>query len=212
MLAGAYWRPVYKYVRLRWRADPAEAEDLTQGFFARALEKDMLARYDAGRARFRTFLRTCLDGFVANERAAGRALKRGGGHVHVPLDGAAAEAELAQASGPAVADVEEMFRREWARALFAEAVQALQERCVETRRTLAFDIFERYDLDPPVEGRPGYAELAAELGIPLSQVTNHLAAMRREFRRLVLELLRAVVGTDEEFRSEARDLLGLQTP
>jgi hypothetical protein len=66
-LAEGYWRPVYKYVRWHWRADPAEAEDLTQGFFARAYEKRFFDRFEAARGRFRTFLRTCVDGYVANE-------------------------------------------------------------------------------------------------------------------------------------------------
>src|SRR5262245_42905206 len=74
-LAALYWKAVYKYARLKWHAAPDEAEDLTQGFFARALEKEFFAAYDPGRARFRTFLRTCLDGFIANTRAAGSRLK-----------------------------------------------------------------------------------------------------------------------------------------
>jgi DNA-directed RNA polymerase specialized sigma24 family protein len=204
VLAGAYWRPVYTYLRLRWRVDADEAQDLTQGFFARALEKDFFARYDAARARFRTFLRTCLDGYVSNERTAARRLKRGGGLLAV--DFAGAEAELAGTA--AGADVEELFRREWVRSLFTAAVQDLQERCRASGREVPFALFERYDLDAPPEGRPTYAELARVHGLPVTQVTNHLAAMRREFRRLVLERLRALTATEEEFRAEARDLLG----
>src|SRR5688572_17741960 len=74
----AYWKPVYVYLRLRWRASAEDAEDLTQGFLARAFEKRFFDAYDPARARFRTFLRTCLDGYAANEQAAERRLKRGG--------------------------------------------------------------------------------------------------------------------------------------
>src|ERR1051326_7509396 len=76
----SYWKPVYKYVRLKWQAGNEDAKDLTQGFFANAFEKNHFANYDASKASFQTFLRTCLDGFVANERKAGARLKRGGGH------------------------------------------------------------------------------------------------------------------------------------
>ena len=69
-LVSAYWRPVYKYVRIKWRADRDDAADLTQEFFARAFEKGSLGRFDPREARFRTFLRVCLDGFVANEHKA----------------------------------------------------------------------------------------------------------------------------------------------
>ena len=84
-LCRIYWWPLYGFVR-RQGYDPEEAQDLTQGFFANAFEKDHFARYDAGKASFQTFLRTCLDGFVANERKAGSRLKRGGDMDHYSLD------------------------------------------------------------------------------------------------------------------------------
>ena len=207
-LAEAYWRPVYKYLRLRWGAAAEEAEDLTQGFFARALEKGFFAQYDPRRARFRTWLRTGLDGFVSNERAAARRLKRGGGVAALPLDFADAEVELAGSAAWPEADVEALFRREWIRGLFASAVAALKEECRASGKDVRFALFERYDLDPPPEGRPTYAQLAGEFALPATQVTNHLFAARRDFRRLVLERLRAATGSEEEFQTEARDLLG----
>ena len=152
-LAEGYWRPVYKYLRWHWRADPAEAEDLTQGFFARAYEKRFFDRFDAARGRFRTFLRTCLDGYVANERQAATRLKRGGGVVLLSLDVEGAERELA---GPALAsaeDVEAWFHREWVRTLFTRAVAALEQRCREQGRSAAFAVFRRYDLEGE-DGRP----------------------------------------------------------
>jgi DNA-directed RNA polymerase specialized sigma24 family protein len=79
LLVEAYWKPVYKYVRLRWRADNEGGKDLTQGFFARAFEKDLLRSYDSRKGSFRNFLRVCLDGHVANERKAARDSSRGAG-------------------------------------------------------------------------------------------------------------------------------------
>jgi DNA-directed RNA polymerase specialized sigma24 family protein len=203
-LAALYWPPVCAYLRLKWRVAAEDAQDLAQAFFARALEKGFLDGYDPGRARFRTYLRTCLDGFVANQRAAAGRLKRGGGAVHVPL-----EAEVA-GSGD---DPEACFHREWVRALFGHALEALRGEAEATGKSAAFRAFERYDLEGPEGGeRPTYAGLAAELGMPVTQVTNHLAAMRRAFRRHVLEILRSGCGSDEEFRAEARDLLGVDPP
>jgi RNA polymerase sigma factor (sigma-70 family) len=212
-LVAAYWRPVYKYLRLKWSAAGEDAEDLTQGFFARALEKGFFDRFDPSRSRFRTYLRTCLDGYVANELKSARRLKRGGGAEHVSLDFAGAEAELGRQGPPKGGDMEEYFHREWVRSLFGLAVEALRQRCVEAGKSVPFTLFERYDLEgPDAPTRPSYAELAREVGIPETQVTNHLAWVRREFRRLVLEALAEATGSEEEFRAEARQVLGIDPP
>src|SRR5918995_3317991 len=75
----AYWKPVYKYLRMKWSLTPDDAADLTQEFFTTALEKDVVEKYDPARARFRTYLRMCLDGFASNARKAERRFERGGG-------------------------------------------------------------------------------------------------------------------------------------
>lgn len=201
-LIDSYWKPVYKYLRVQHGSGGEEARDLTQSFFALALEKGTFGRYDPARARFRTFLRLALDGFVANERKAARREKRGGGATALPLDFEGAEAELARAPAQGLTP-EEYFHREWVRALFARAVERLRAEAHPRR----FLLFERYDLE---EDRPTYSELAGELGITTVQVTNDLAAARRDFRRLVLDELRALTGSEAEFRAEARDVLGVE--
>lgn len=206
-LVEAYWRPVYKYLRIRWRLLPQDAEDATQTFFSRAQEREYFARFDASRARFRTFLRTCVDAFAANERQAARRLKRGGGAEHVSLDYATAEAELASASPPD--DFERFFAREWVRAIFGGAVEALRVQCARDGHQVRYEIFARYDLAEGADVRKvSYASLAGELGLTTSQVTNYLASTRRDFRALVLDRVRALTASDAEFRDEVRELFG----
>jgi DNA-directed RNA polymerase specialized sigma24 family protein len=204
-IATAYWKPVYKYVRVKWRKTNEEAKDLTQGFFARAIEKGFFDSYDPARSAFRTFLRVCVDGFVANEEQAGRRLKRGGGAPLVPLDFETAEGELASLDVPANESTEEFFRREWVRSLFGMAVEDLRAACAAAGKDLHFRLFERYDLD---DDRASYAQLAAESGIPATSVANYLAWARRTFRARVLERLRELTASEEEFRNEVRLLLG----
>jgi RNA polymerase sigma factor (sigma-70 family) len=204
-LVAVYWKPVYKHVRLRWRKDNEEAKDLTQAFFARVLEKDWLRPYDPARARFRTFLRTCLDGFLAHEAEARARRKRGGGALAVDFE--AAERELI-AESP---DPDEAFDREWARALIEGAVAELRERCAQTGRSEHFRVFERYDLSDE-EPRPSYPRLAAELSLPVTTITNRLAQMRRELRALVVEALRAITGGEEELHAETLALFGGRAP
>src|SRR5216684_6699290 len=93
-LCAAYWKPVYKYMRLRWNRPADVAQDLTQGFFVELLERELLEKFDSKKSRLRTYLRLCVDSFVMNEDKAGRRQKRGGTVLHVALDFAAAEEEL----------------------------------------------------------------------------------------------------------------------
>ena len=209
-LLAAYWKPVYKYLRVRWNASSEEAEDLTQGFFARAFEKGLLERYDLSRARFRTYLRTCLDSHVANERKAAQRVKRGGRAQLVPLDFENAEGELGRLGSAGASDPEAYFRQEWVRALFGIAVAELRTRCESAGKQVHCALFERYDVEGPgAEEKLTYATLAAEFDLPVTQVVNYLAYARRQFRSIVLDKLRETCGTEQEFRAEARELFGV---
>ena len=210
VLAEVYWRPVYSYIRLKWRVDPESAKDLTQDFFARSIERDFFAQYDPARARFRTWLRLGIDRMVANAREAEGRQKRGGGSRAVPLDSAELERDVAaRAPGP-LPDDDELFRREIARALFSHAVESLRGEYEIAGKVVQWKLFLAYDIEgPDQEPRPSYVALAAEHGVPVTQVTNYLAAARRRFRTLVLERLRDLSASEAEYRSEARDLLGI---
>jgi RNA polymerase sigma factor (sigma-70 family) len=210
-LCAAYWKPVYKYIRLRWNRPADAAQDLTQGFFMELLERELLEQFDSKKSRLRTYLRLCVDSFVINEEKAGRRLKRGGNILHVALDFPGAEEELGAAvmdpaAIPSPESLEEFFEKEWVRSLFALAVQELNELCIEKERERTFHLFEAYDLDG--DESVSYERLAREYGIPLTDVTNALAWARREFRRIALERLREICGSEEEFQREARAAFG----
>lgn len=201
-LVAVYWKPVYKYIRLKWRSTNEEAKDLTQGFFTRALEKDFFDSFDPTRASFRTFLRACLDAYIANEHQAAHRQKRGGDHELLSLDFAAADRELQDKA----VSIEDCFQQEWVRALFSVATDRLRTQYTANGRAIYWQLFERYDLaDQPVGT---YQQLAAEYGLPVTTVNNHLAAARRDFRRQVLTALRELTADDREFRMEARTILG----
>lgn len=187
---GAYWQPVHKYLRLRWRETDENAADLTQAFFSKTIESGTLTSYDPVKGTFRTYLRTCLDRFVLNAR------KQDNRPQPLPLDFDAA----AQAESP-----EELFHREWVRSLFNLAIEDLRS----DRDNLRFRVFERYDLNDSGK-RPTYGELAIEFGVTTASITNYLAAMRRDLRKAVLNRLRELTATEREFRSEARAILGVE--
>jgi len=206
-LCETYWKPVYKYVRLRWNRAAPDAQDLTQGFFTEMLERELLNRFDSSKSRLRTYLRLCVDSFVMNEDKAARRQKRGGEVQHLALDFAGAEEELADGTIDAAAiaspeSIEKFFETEWVRSFFALAVEDLRALCSERGRDREFQLFERYDLDGDDE--ISYARLAQQCGIAVSDVTNGLAWTRREFLRLALERLREICRDDDEFQREAR--------
>jgi RNA polymerase sigma factor (sigma-70 family) len=203
-LVSAYWKPVYKFVRMKWEYSAEDAADLTQGFFARAMEKDFFRGYDVDKGSFRTFLRTCLEGFVDNENKAGARLKRGGNVRMLSLDFASAEGELFEHPPAKGASPEELFQREWVRSLFALALEDLKNQCEARGKQISFRLFERYDVD----AGSSYAEMAHEFDLPVTAVTNHLAWARREFRKLLLGRLRDITGGNEEYRADAKALLG----
>jgi RNA polymerase sigma factor (sigma-70 family) len=219
-VAAAYWRPLYRYLRLRRGHDRAEAEDLVQEVLLRLVQADELSRYDPARARFRTWLRVVADGVSGHAREAAGRIKRGGHATIVPLEFEDAEGEVRHleaaarageghaAHRPAIdGDAESWFEREWVRELFGHAVETLRAECARLGRMTHFEVFRRYDLQDAAAGRPTCAALGAELGLSETQVGNHLAWARARFRHGVLERMRALAGS-EEFRADVRRLLG----
>ena len=205
-IIAAYWKPIYKYVRLKWNIAAEDAADFTQEFFTRLLEKEFLASYDAGKGRLRTFLRACADRFFMKQERDSKRLKRGAGSAHISLNFEEAEQELGTIPGSE--SPEESFDKEWVRSLFALGVQRFRVNCENEGKLVHFGLFERCDLEDG-DPKPSYAQLADEFGVAVTDVTNYLAFARREFRRCVLDQLREMTATDKEFRLEAQALLGV---
>lgn len=207
-IARVYWAPVYTYVRVQWRLDVDDACDATQEFFLRAFTRTLFARFDPSKARFRTYVRLCLDSFMANEAKAQRRAKRGGTHQHLPIHEAEELVSL-YAEQDTVRD-DALFDREWIRALISSAMAALRTHCASHGKETAFALMHLYDIEAAeAEERPTYSELAQRFDIPITQVTNYLAWARRQLREHVLQTLRAHSGSDREFREDARHYLGI---
>jgi RNA polymerase sigma factor (sigma-70 family) len=203
-ITAAYWKPVYKYIRLKWRKSNDEAKDLTQDFFAEMLDNALLSDFDPSRASFATYLRVRLDGFVSNQNRATGRLKRGGGVELCSLDFESVERELPAQAGGGMS-MEDYFHHEWQREMFALAVEDLRELARLKGKDVPLRVFEDHDLQ---EEPPAYADLARRYKISDTAVTNYLAWARRELRRLLLDRLAQVTGGERDFRREASSLLG----
>ena len=193
-VAALYWKPVYKFIRYKFGKSNEEAKDLTQGFFASALERDFFQRFDPDKAGFRTYLRLAVERFAANRHEAETRQKRGGGAETLPLEESAA----------AVESPEEIYFQEWRRQLFALALEELRAECAGGGRHIEWSVFEAYDLAET--DRPAYAELARRHDIAETTVTNYVAWVRRRLRALVVERLRGVTSGQRELREELRRL------
>jgi RNA polymerase sigma factor (sigma-70 family) len=189
-----YWKPVYRFIRLKFRKNNEDAKDLTQGFFTTALERDFFTRFDPAKASFRTYLRMAVERFAANQHAASNRQKRGGDVQFEPVEDYAATTE----------SPEQIFEREWQRQLFALALDDLHAHCDAAGKQLQFRIFDAYDLAVDEDERPSYANLATRHGIAETAVTNHLAWARRTLRGFVNERLRGVTSGEQELRKEMR--------
>jgi RNA polymerase sigma factor (sigma-70 family) len=208
VLIAAYWKPVYKYIRLHWRRENEEAKDLTQDFFYRLLEKDFLASYEPKRSRLRTFLRVCVDRLIANQDKASRRLKRGGEIEFQQLDFESAEGELRHIEIPSPGRVEDFFEREWMRSVFSLSLDRFRRHCEESGKQMQFRMLQFYDIDDGGHDLT-YQQVAQRFGLKRTDVTNYLAYARREFRKIVLEQLRDMTASEEEFQWEAT-LLGMK--
>lgn len=205
-LIRSYWKSVYKYLRIRHLKNSEDAKDLTQGLFQAAFENSYFERFDPKKAKFRTFLRCCIDRFVWNDNKRTARLKRGGGFEHLSMDLLDAEQELAFEK-PAQ-DPELLFEAEWLRSIFDQALKILADDYEHKGKQKSYKIFESYYLFDGVDC--SYEELACRFNLSKSDVTNRLAGVRRDFRRALLSHLKEVSVSEDEYRRDARKLLGIE--
>jgi RNA polymerase sigma-70 factor (ECF subfamily) len=204
-LCSSYWYPLYAFVR-RSGHSPPDAQDLTQEFFARVLERHWLARADQSKGRFRTFLLTAMERFLANEWDKARALKRGGGQRNVPIQVDTAETRY----GVEPADTrtpEQAFEYRWAVALLDEVVKQLEAEFQAQGQAASFAA-----LKPCLVGDRAaqpYAELAAMLGMEEGAVKVAVHRLRQRYRELLRAEIANTVASAEEVDAEMRHLFNV---
>lgn len=203
-LCEMYWRPLYAYAR-RCGRPPTDAEDLTQGFFARLLEQDLFAKADPARGRLRSFLLGAFKNFMSEEhRQAGRQ-KRGGGQIPVPLDqlrSSDLDQQLA-ANDPAM-DAESMFDRVWFDTLLDHALGALEQEYEQRGKGEMFRRLQEFLAWNRKEGR--LAEVAAELDMSPGTVRVTILRMRQRFRELIERQIAETVRDPAEAAEELSHL------
>ena len=204
-LCRAYWYPLYLYVRRRGYG-PEDAQDLTQDFFARFLEKGSFNLADPSRGRFRTFLLKSLQHFLADDWKRAHRAKRGGGTVELPLDGVVAEAryaaELTDTRSP-----ERAYEQRWALTLLEQVLGRMREDYARVGKARLFEALQ--DFLWGSDGSVSYAALAQDLATTEGALRVAVHRLREHYRdRLRAEVVQTV-SSPGEVDAELRYLIGV---
>ncbi len=208
-LCATYWYPLYAYARRSGRSAD-DARDLTQGFFTRLLEKHDIARADRERGRFRTYLLSAFQHYMANERERERALKRGGAAALVSIDTVTAETRYSkEPADPREPD--RMFEREWALALLDRALERLAEEQAHAGKGDAFAVL-RGHLTAGSDAA-GAAEIAEKTGLSENAARVALHRLRKRYGELLRLEVAETLPDGRAVEDEIRDLFdALQEP
>ena len=201
-LCRTYWRPLYAFVRHQGHS-PAEAEDITQGFFAQLLERKDFQAVRQEKGRLRSFLLASLKHFMANERRNAAALKRGGGRTVIPLDGIADDFIEFDRSDTLSAD--QIYDRRWAFTVLDQVFTRLREESATSPNARLHDRLAQLLSDEP--DRPTHAQIAREFDMTENAVKQAYHRMRQRYRQLLREEVAQTVANPAEIEDELRDLI-----
>ena len=201
-LCGAYWYPIYAYIRHRGY-QPEPARDLTQDFFTRVLEKGLFAEAAPDRGRFRSFLRTVCTHYLANRRDWDKANKRGGGRSILSIDGGDAESRYVREPAHELTP-DRIFDRTWALTLLARVLEQLRREYEDAGRATIINelgaiLTENSDAAP-------YSEIASRLGISEGAVRVAVHRLRKRYGVLLRQEIAATVNDPAEVDDEIRSL------
>lgn len=201
-LCKTYWQPIYVYVR-RAGFGEADAQDLTQEFFARLLEKNYLGHLQDQRGKFRSFLLTFVKHFLSDERDKSRAQKRGGGKATISLHDPASEEGWHLASERELS-AEQLFDRRWAQTVLDNALRQLGNDYRESGKGALFERLKDYQ---PGAASETYAQIGAELGMSEEAVKSAVHRLRRRHREILRAEIAHTVDRPEEIDEEIRYLI-----
>lgn len=204
-LCEAYWYPLYAFIR-RSGYGPEDAEDLTQGFFARMLDRDILMSADPSRGKLRSFLLTCLRRYMANERERAMAQKRGGG-LATSLDAEWAEDRYRHEPRDDLSP-DRLFQRRWALTVLEHALRLLEEEYADRGKGEHYAVLRPFLGLGPEPGQ-SYEQVAERLGLTVSNVKTQVFRLRQRWRELLFEQVSLTLDepSADEIKAELAELM-----
>jgi RNA polymerase sigma factor (sigma-70 family) len=201
-LCRTYWPPIYAFVRRQGHNEP-EAQDLTQEFFLRLVEENLLRHLRHQRGKFRSFLVTLLKHFLLDQRAKGATQKRGGGKVFVALDETDEHGRYLREPVDNLSP-DQVFERRWAQRIFQVALNRLQKEYQKSGRGAFFDLMK--DFQPRETGAPSYVEVGERFGMSEAAVKSAMQRLRQRQREILREEIAHTVTKPEEIDEEIQYL------
>ena len=204
-LCRTYWPPIYSFIRREGRTIE-EAQDLTQSFFARLLERRDFDAVRREKGRLRSYLLGSLKHFLTNERNRALAIKRGEGQRLIPLD-QLHEPERAAFEPADTSTAEQIYERRWALALLDQVLSRLGDEYRATGNAVLFERLKALLTDEP--DRPSQAQIAGELGMTENAVKQAFHRLRECYRQLLREEIAHTVMVPGDIEDELRHLIAV---
>jgi RNA polymerase sigma-70 factor (ECF subfamily) len=200
-----YWRPIYSFLR-RQGIGSAEAEDITQGFFAQLLERGSFGAVRKEKGRFRSFLLASLKYFLADEQRRAMAIKRGKGQRLIPLEELRADERTdMEPADPMTAEM--IYERRWALTVLERVINRLKDEYRAAGNAALFDSLKQLLPDEP--GAPSQAEIAARLGMTENAIRQAFYRFRQRYQSLLREEIAHTVATPGDIEDELRHLISV---
>ena len=204
-LCEMYWPPIYSFIRRRGYS-PADAQDLTQSFFACFLRTKAYARTDPLHGKFRSFLLASVKNFLSDNWDRGRAVKRGGDVEFLSLNQQMAEA-FYHAASASDSTAERLFELRWAKALTAEALNSLREELKAEGKLKLFEQLKKFLAGGSVI--PSYDSASMSMGVPRATVKTYVHRLRQRYREIVRREIARTVSAPHEIDDELRYLCSI---
>ena len=204
-LCRTYWRPIYAFLR-RQGFGPAEAEDITQGFFAQLLERRSLSAVRKEKGRLRSYLLGALKYFLADERRRAMAIKRGKRQRIIPLEDLHADERIEmEPADPVTAEM--IYERRWALTVLEQVLGRLKDEYRAAGNAALFDSLKQLLPDEP--GSPSQAEIATQLGMTENALRQAFYRFRQRYQLLLREEIAHTVATSGDIEDELRHLIAV---
>ncbi|SKB00625.1 RNA polymerase sigma-70 factor, ECF subfamily [Prosthecobacter debontii] len=199
-----YWPPVYAFIRSRGYA-PHDAEDLTQGFFAKILTRNDLARADMQTGKLRSYLLTAIKNHLNTEYRRDESLKRGGGKIILSLNREAAESRCLIPEPIDELNPEKVFERQWTITIMESVVTSLEALYASKNQTQLFEALKPYIITSTEQ--PPQAEIAHRLGMTESAIRVSIHRMRQRYAELLRQIVHSTLEQGEDVDAEISHMM-----